>query len=366
MSASKTVLGLMSGTSLDGIDAAIVVTDGERVTARGLFTHMPYEEGFRERLKKALAMAHKAGGKVDDPFIKSLETDLTDLHAAAVRDCLKANPGLADDVSLIGFHGQTIFHAPDKGVTWQLGDGKRLAVACGKDVVYDFRTADVAAGGEGAPFAPLYHRALFRDMTGMGPVAVLNIGGVSNLTWIYGDDILAFDCGPGNALLDDWIKARTGKPYDEDGKIAKLGEMDETILKAWINHPYFCAEPPKSLDRNAWPLENLESLSLEDGAATLLAFTVGAILKSGNHLPAPPIRWIVTGGGRHNAFMMDQLAKTLRAEVVSIEDYGLDGDAIEGEAFAFLAARSTLGLPLSVPKTTGVKKPMPGGVLIRA
>jgi len=363
MSKKRTVLGLMSGTSLDGVDAAIVVTDGKKVFQRGVLEHHPYTTEFRGKLRRALDLAAQAGTKIRDAFFEGLGAELTDLHAAAVKSCLEANPGMAGDVSLIGFHGQTLFHKPEAKFTWQLGDGKRLAKATGLDVVYDFRSADVAAGGQGAPFAPLYHRALFQDMAGNQPVAVQNIGGVGNVTWIYGEDILSFDTGPGNALLDDWVRGHTDKPYDIDGKIARAGELNEAIIKAWINHPYFCATPPKSLDRNAWPLENLDKLSLEDGAATLLGFTVGSIIKSAGHFPKPPGTWVITGGGRHNAFMMEQLKNTL-GNVVPIENYGLDGDAIEAEAFAYLAMRSTLGLPLSVPGTTGVKEPTTGGVLI--
>lgn len=355
----------MSGTSLDGVDAAIIVTDGREVFERGILHHVPYDEAFRARLKDALARAAAAKAKVEDEFFKDLEADFTELNAKAVQECLDLNAGLAGDVTLIGFHGQTLYHEPEAGFTWQMGDGEALAKATGHDVIYDFRSADVAAGGEGAPFASLYHQALFREISEVNPVAVQNIGGVGNVTWIAGDAILAFDTGPGNALLDDWIFQHTGKPFDEGGKIAKLGDMDENVLKAWINHPYFCAEPPKSLDRNAWPVANLEKLSLEDGAATLLAFTVGSIIKSANHFPRPAKTWIITGGGRQNAFMMDQLGKTL-GNVVPIEHYGLDGCAIEAEAFAYLAMRSTLGLPLSVPTTTGVKKPTLGGVLVSA
>ena len=364
MSEKRTVLGLMSGTSLDGVDAAIVVTDGKAVFERGVLHHQAYTPDFRDKLRHALDLAAVTETRISDGFFKDLEGELTGLHAEAVKDCLAANPGLAKGVSLIGFHGQTLFHNPADKFTWQMGDGEQLAKATGLDVVYDFRAADVLAGGQGAPFASLYHQALFRELSEKTSVAVQNIGGVGNVTWIRGADILAFDTGPGNALLDDWVRAHTGKAFDEGGKIAKAGEMDEAIIKAWINHPYFCSEPPKSLDRNAWPLDNLDKLSLEDGAATLTAFTVGSIIKSANHFSERPGTWIITGGGRNNAFMMDQLSKTL-GNVVPIESYGLDGCAIEAEAFAYLAMRSVLGLPLSVPTTTGVKKPTCGGVLAR-
>ncbi|MCH8172726.1 MAG: anhydro-N-acetylmuramic acid kinase [Proteobacteria bacterium] len=365
MSKQKTVIGLMSGTSLDGIDAALVVTDGATVSRRGAFVHIPYGEDFRDQLKQALARAGSAGKKIGGKFFTGLEQELTGVHAYAVQECLQQNSMAASDVDLVGFHGQTVLHAPEAGITWQLGDGAMLARLVGIDVVSDFRSNDVKNGGQGAPLASLYHQALFQGMSKNYPVAVLNIGGVANVTWVSGDRLLAFDTGPGNALLDDWVSERTSQLFDEGGKLAAAGELDEEILSAWINHPYFSARPPKSLDRNAFPVENLKGLSIEDGAATLTAFTVGAIIKATAYFPSTAGTWIVTGGGRKNDFMMDQLAKILKVPVVPIENYGLDGDAIEAEAFAFLAVRSVMGLPLSLPSTTGVKEPMPGGVLVR-
>jgi len=361
----KSVIGLMSGTSLDGIDAALIVTDGLSVSSRSAFVHIPYGDDFRARLREGMARATEAKTKVKDDFFKGLEADLTEAHAGAVRDCL-AEAGLAAvDLDLIGFHGQTLFHAPAQKFTWQLGDGALLARLTGIDVVGDFRSNDIKNGGQGAPFLPLYHQALFRDMAAKTPVAVLNIGGVANVTWIHGDDILAFDTGPGNALMDDWIMAKAGKPFDDGGKLAARGSLNDKILKAWINHPYFCEEPPKALDRCGWPLDNLEKLSLEDGLATLSAFTLGAILKAANHFPSAAGTWIVSGGGRHNAHLMDQLKTFLKVPVVPIEDFGLNGDALEAEGFAYLAARSAAGLPLSIPTTTGVKEPSKGGVLFK-
>ena len=358
-----TVIGLMSGTSIDGVDAALVVTDGETVFARGQFCHIEYPDDFRARLRESLERAAAAGEKIKDSFFEALEKDLTEWHARAVALVLEENGKRAGDIDLIGFHGQTLFHAPEQKFTWQLGNGAMLARMTGIDVVGDFRSHDMKHGGEGAPFLPLYHRALFRDRAIDAPVAVLNIGGVSNVTWLFGDKILAFDCGPGNALMDDFVAKREGAAFDEGGKLAGQGTVNKTILTAWINHPYFCAIPPKSLDRNDFKVEQLEALSTKDGLATLAAFTIEAISKSTNHFEAPPQTWLVTGGGRHNDYLMERLGKKLAADFTPIEEAGSNGDSIEAEGFAYLAVRSVRGLPLSVPGTTGIDKPRSGGNL---
>ena len=247
MSKQKTVIGLMSGTSLDGIDAALVVSDGETVSRRGAFVNIPYSEDFREKLKQALKRAAQAGKKLEDKFFKDLEQELTEVHAFAVQECLQENRLAAVDLDLVGFHGQTVFHAPDEGITWQLGDGEMLARLTGIDVVSDFRINDVAHGGQGAPFASLYHQALFRGMTKNYPVVVLNIGGVANVTWVSNDQLLAFDTGPGNALIDDWVLAKTGQPFDQDGSLAaKVGAR---------------REPPEKLDQPPVLLQHTAEIS---------------------------------------------------------------------------------------------------------
>jgi anhydro-N-acetylmuramic acid kinase len=271
----------------------------------------------------------------------------------------------AADVAVIGFHGHTILHRPDARRTWQIGDGALLARLTGIDVVADFRAADVAAGGQGAPFAPLYHAALCHALD--KPVAVLNLGGVGNVTWIGADDrLLAFDTGPGNALLDDWAQRHTGKPCDENGALAAAGRVDAAVLGRLLGHPYFAKAPPKSLDRDDFTADAVAGLSAADGAATLAAFTCGAVAAARAHFPAPARRWVVTGGGRHNPVLMRGLAAALRVPVEPIEAIGADGDVLEAQAFAFLAVRSLRGLPLSVPGTTGVPRPMPGGRLFKA
>jgi len=349
-----TALGLMSGTSMDGIDAAIVRTDGGETVEPIAFQSFAYPEDFRERLWRLI----DTGEGRDE-----VERDLTERHAEAVTFCLKAGALLANDLDLIGFHGHTIDHAPAEGRTVQIGDGQYLASRIGVPVINDFRTNDVAQGGEGAPFAPAYHRILTVGMP--RPTVVLNLGGVGNVTWIGGDGegaLLAFDTGPGNALIDDWVLAATGEPYDDDGNLAAMGTVDRTALAALLAHPYFQLPPPKSLDRNDFDPSPVNGLSLEDGAATLGAFTVETIARATAFFPAPALRWIVCGGGRKNSWLIEELSRALGVDVDSAEEVGWNGDAVEAEAFAFLAVRSHLGLPLSYPGTTKVPAPATGGV----
>ncbi len=289
----------------------------------------------------------------------ALERRLTEAHAEAVR-LLIARHDLGR-IDLIGFHGHTILHAPQERRTWQIGDGALLARLTGIDVVGDFRAADVAAGGEGAPLVPLYHAALARRLE--RPLAILNIGGVANLTWIGAgeNEILAFDTGPGNALIDDWVLANTGAASDLDGALAAAGKVDEAFLARFLAHPYFARRPPKSLDRDEFAGFVPAGLSLADGAATLTAMTAASIALGARHFPAPARRFLVTGGGRHNPTLMAMLAARLGAPVAPVEAVGWEGDALEAQAFAYLAQRARKGLPLSMPGTTGVPRPVTGG-----
>ena len=342
----------MSGTSLDGIDAAFIATDGVSRVERGPFLTLPYEPEFRERLRAVL------GGR---GAVAEVEHALTEAHAEAVR-ALLARPGLGP-VDLIGFHGHTILHRPAEGRTWQIGDGARLARLTGIDVVADFRSADVAAGGEGAPFVPLYHRALAAGLA--RPLAILNIGGVANVTWVGAGDeaVIAFDTGPGNAPIDDWMRLKTGQIVDENGALAARGKIDEEAVARFLADPWFARVPPKSLDRDDFTRFSPVHLAPADGAATLTAMTAAAIAAASRHFPAPVERWLVTGGGRHNPTLMAQLGFRLGAPVAAVEAVGWDGDALEAQAFAYLAARAVEGLPLSLPTTTGVRVPTCGGRL---
>ncbi|MEZ0260993.1 MAG: anhydro-N-acetylmuramic acid kinase [Alphaproteobacteria bacterium] len=354
------VIGLMSGTSLDGIDAALITTDGENFIERDGFLTVPYDDTLRQRIRGCLNIPPECVNSVTD-----VERDLTIAHAETVKALLRQRGLKPSDVHLIGFHGQTIAHAPEKQFTCQLGDGALLAKLTGIDVVNDFRTADVQSGGQGAPLAPIYHAALSGARE--KPVVFLNIGGVANVTYIgTKGEMIAFDTGPGNALLDDWMLKKTGQRYDEDGKAASRGKVDEKLLGELMSHEFFAAVPPKSIDRNIFVSQAWKDLSLEDGAATLAAFTVAGVMQALKFMPEKPKAWIVSGGGRLNRSFMLALHDKLHVPVVLIEELGLNGDAIEAEAFAYMAVRSLRGLPISFPHTTGVARPMTGGRLSRA
>jgi len=362
------VIGLMSGTSLDGVDAALVDTDGEAVAVPGVALTMPYDTKTRATLRAAITDAQGvAAGAPVPQAIREAERLVTEAHAEAVFALSKKSGLRASDVSLIGFHGQTILHRPEQRWTWQIGDGALLARMTGIAVVNDFRSADVKAGGQGAPLVPLYHAALVREAKGLKPpVAMINIGGVANVTYIGADTILAFDTGPGNAPIDDWAHRHTGKPVDENGALAARGKVNGDVLDKMLNHAFFPRVPPKSLDRMDFTAEAVEGLSPEDGAATLTAFTAASIARAREHFPEPATTWIVMGGGRLNPKLMDELRARVNAPVLSAEDAGWRGDFVEAEAFAYLAARSRKGLPLSLPTTTGVAQPMSGGKFHRS
>lgn len=350
-------IGLMSGTSLDGIDAALLETDGEDYIAPKGWVHLAYDDDIRARVR---ALFNK------EPEV-DIARELTHLNAAAVQKLLTETKTPAKKIDVIGYHGQTISHAPERGHTCQMGDGALLAALTGIDVVNDLRQADVKAGGQGAPLVPVYHRAMAASLP--KPAAILNIGGVANATYIGADGaLIAFDVGQGNALLDDWMVQHTGKRFDEDGQTAAKGKVREDILCSMLSHPYFSRKVPKSLDRNAFiaEMEKLKNIPLENGAATLAAFTVAGIIKSLEHFPLAPKTWLVAGGGRHNDFFMRQITQKLGVPVRDINDAGFNGDATEAEAWAYLAVRSLKNLPITFPMTTGVKQPMTGGVLHHA
>ena len=346
-------IGLMSGTSLDGVDAAWLESDGERLGRVGPALTMPYDEALRADLRRMLDLAPTLSPA--DPWLADVTARLTARHAEAV-----AALGAAADI--VGFHGQTILHRPAARRTWQIGDAAALARAVGMPVAWDFRAADVAAGGEGAPFAPIFHAALAERLE--NPLAVLNIGGVANITWIGADGaLLACDTGPGNGPLDDWVRARTGAAFDRDGALAASGTANASVLASLLTHPYFARAMPKSLDRldfsAALAASGLSGLSAADGAATLAAFTAEAVARA--PLPGRPRRVLVCGGGRRNPAIMAALRARLGVPVDPAETVGWDGDALEAQCFAHLAVRVRRGLPLSFPGTTGVARPMPGG-----
>lgn len=360
---SLTSIGLMSGTSADGIDAALLETDGLSIHRFGPTHFIPYPE----TIKKAILQAY---GHVPGPEIKTLENTITELHADVVAGLLKKGSLQSADVDLIGFHGQTLFHKPpqqegERGETHIIGNGHLLAHLTQIPVIDQFRLNDIAHGGQGAPFVPLFHQALTKDLP--KPVAILNIGGVANVTWIGEEenDLVAFDTGPGNGLIDDWVREHTSLPWDEGGVIAARGCVNEHLLERWISHPYFSQPAPKALDRKTFKvfLEDIQKLPFDDGVATLTALTAKSIEKALHHFPQAPLAWFVAGGGAHNPTLLKMIMKRSNVLVKMAADQGWNGDAIEAQAFAYLAVRSLKNLPLSLPGTTGVPFPLSGGRL---
>ena len=392
-----TALGLMSGTSMDGVDAAVIRTDGRQVVECVAFESASYPPRFRQQIAACL-------NRRDDPDALLAETahGLTQIHANLVKS-------FDVPIDLIGFHGQTIWHDPAQRKTLQVGNAQFLANMTGIPVVYDFRSKDMAHGGQGAPLIPVYHRALVQSLVsdeqgverpsgrptaaqevrssegnedvnrsselrapaeGLRPVsdkrvAVVNIGGVGNVTYIGAEgELTAFDTGPGNALIDDWIRGHKAGEFDTGGACGLSGIVDSGKVDEWMTHAYFAQKPPKSLDRNDFKTCRADGMSVADGAATLADFTAQSIIASARHFPDPPESWIICGGGRHNQAIMQGLRRLTNAPVINSDDLGWDGDAIEAQGFAYMAVRSMLGLPLSFPSTTGVSTPMTGGSLI--
>jgi len=349
-------LGLMSGTSVDGVDLALIETDGERVGAFGPTLTVPYADDTRRTIRAAF------GADQANEATRAAERAVTEMHIEAVRRWSAEHGTAIASLDVVGFHGQTITHRPEKHFTWQIGDGAALARALGVRVVNDLRGADVLAGGQGAPLVPIYHAALVRDLP--RPLAVMNIGGVANVTWIGADDtLLAFDTGPGNGPIDDWCAKRAGVRFDKDGALAGSGKIDRTRLERFSEHRYFTRKPPKSLDRGDFSDSWADGLSAADGAATLTYGTARAIALAARHFPAPVTQWVIAGGGARNPTLLKAIAKETRGKVVTADSLGWNGDALEAQAFGFLAVRSLRGLPLTFPGTTGAPRPLTGGRL---
>jgi anhydro-N-acetylmuramic acid kinase len=353
-------LGCMSGTSLDGVDAAELVTDGLRILDFGRSGYRAYSAAERATLRAVLGRWPGAG-------LEAAARVVQDAHVALIADF--------PEVDLLGFHGQTLAHEPRGRGTHQLGDGAALAQALGRPVVWDFRSADVALGGEGAPLAPFFHFACAKWIGAEAPLAFLNLGGVGNLTWVdprhhapeEEGALLAFDTGPANAPLNDLVAARLGLDCDRDGALARQGRVEEGALELFLDEPYFRRMPPKSLDRDDFSLmlDLVRELSDADAAATMTAMAAAAVMQGMEHCPSPPERLLVTGGGRHNPVMMQMLSAGLDCPVLPVEAVGLDGDMLEAQAFAYLAVRVAHGLPTSGPGTTGVAAPVGGGQISR-
>lgn len=364
-------VGLMSGTSLDGIDVAVLETDGNDIRAFGPAAVYPYDGSEVALLRRALDEARGLTDRRARPgTLAQAEAMVTRRHEAAVAAFLAANAIDRASIHVVGFHGQTVLHRPQQGLTVQIGDGSALARALGLPVIHDFRAADVAAGGQGAPLVPAYHRALVRRLGWSQPVAILNLGGVANVTFIKGGaEPLACDTGPGNALIDDFMAQRTGRRQDANGAAAAAGEVNRAVLDRLLQHPFFGKPLPKSLDRDdfaRWVQPEMSALTTPDGAATLTAFTAAAVAAIVSKLPEPPQTWIAAGGGTHNRTMMRMLRERLApAQLRGAQELDWMADALEAQAFAFLAIRSLKGLPISFPGTTGAPRPLTGGVLAR-
>lgn len=367
-----TSLGLMSGTSMDGVDLAVVQTNGHDTIIRGKNAFVPYPDQLRQRIEQGLAEATAINKREERPgSLAELERDITHMQAEAVQQFLNDENIPAQDVDAIGFHGQTVLHRPQEGVTVQLGNGQQLSDETGIDVVYDMRANDMAHGGQGAPLVPVYHRALAHSLRNgeneHSPVVFVNIGGISNVTYTDSDNtLIAFDCGPGNGLIDQWMQMCAGQNFDEGGATGMRGQIVGKVLEHYLAHPYLDKPLPKSLDRLDFSPLLAGDVSLEDGARTLALITATIIIDASRFFPAVPDTWIVCGGGAQNKLIISDLQRLTRdqgSKIVTADEIGLSSDAMEAEAFAYLAIRSKLGLDLTWPGTTGCKIPVTGGVL---
>jgi anhydro-N-acetylmuramic acid kinase len=351
-------LGAMSGTSLDGVDAAVLRTDGYVIESFGARKYRSYVATERAAIAAGF-------GKWSGTEVNAATTVVETVHLEVLAEF--------DDVDLIGFHGQTLSHAPRQNGTLQVGNGEYLAKSLGLPVVWDFRSADVELGGEGAPLAPFFHHACAQFAGLKHPVVFLNLGGVGNVTWVdpaidqpeWEGALLAFDTGPANAPLNDLMQARLGQPFDRNGALASQGQVEQGALELFLAEPYFARIPPKSLDRNdfAEMVALVGELSDADAAATLTAMCAAGVAEAMQHCPTVPERVLVTGGGRHNPVLMEMLAVSLDCPVAAVETIGLDGDMLEAQAFAYLAVRVARGMPTSCPSTTGVRAAVGGGVV---
>lgn len=365
MKTVMTALGLMSGTSMDGIDAALIETDGEGAVQMGPSAELNYTDEERTLLRQALADALAMTQRSERPgVLTAAERLITRRHADLISDFLKEHDLSPEDIDVVGFHGQTVLHRPHQRLTVQIGDGQALADSLGIPIVYDMRAADVAEGGQGAPLVPVYHQALVRAAKLAGPVAVLNLGGVGNVTYVaQGRDPVAFDTGPANALIDDLMLERTGVAMDRDARQALAGQVDQDVLATLMTHPFFTQKPPKSLDRNAFSRVAVAGLSTSDAAATLAAFTAKSAAASRQWLQREPKLWIVCGGGARNPAILRFLREETGATVRTADELGWSASMMEAQAFAYLAVRSLKGLPLTFPSSTGVPHALTGGVL---
>ena len=363
-------IGFMSGTSMDGVDITLIESDGETVVRRGEGFLREYTPSERAIIEEAVAASRDLGDRTARPGPLALAEDaVTRAHIEAMTAYLTDTGLKPGDIDVAGFHGQTVLHRPEEALTVQLGDGALLARETGVDIVYDMRANDMAHGGQGAPLVPVYHAALAMGLPsalepGFGPVAFVNIGGISNVTFVApGVPPVAFDSGPGNALIDQWVEQNAGIPFDDGGRIASEGSADMAVVERYLSAPFFARNGPKSLDRGDFTLDGMAGLELSDGAATLSVLTAAAIARAAEKIETPPALWIVSGGGARNDAIMDALRAQAGADtrIVAAGEAGFNADMMEAEAWAYLAVRSRKGLPLTFPTTTGCREPVTGG-----
>jgi len=373
MSKSFYSLGLMSGTSMDGVDVSIINSDGNAKFKGILNKYFEYSEDLHENLVSSKDKINNSKDlKIHSKELDALQKEITLFHSKAVNEVVKE---IDFNINIIGFHGQTIFHNADEKISRQLGDGNLLSQLIKKKVVYDFRQNDLKNGGQGAPLTPIFHKLVSKEIKIDPPLCILNLGGIANITAIESDEnsnLVSCDIGPGNCLIDEWVRKKTGKKYDKGGSIAKLGKINTAILnQALDNRENLKTKTILSYDAKDFDLNFVRGLSLEDGAATITEFT-GTVLGDGildflNKLSNKPRKILVCGGGRKNLTLIESIKKKLveKNTIENIDNYGIDGDFIESQAFAYLAIRSSLKLPISFPKTTGCKEPSTGGILVQ-
>jgi anhydro-N-acetylmuramic acid kinase len=348
-------IGLVSGTSRDGIDVALIETDGESHVRPLAFQEHPYSPAVRDLIAQACAAASRLVTKErhNDPVIEEATRIVTSLHLEAVRKLLAYTGMERDEILVIGLAGHTLAHRPELKWTWQIGSGSVIADEIRIDVVSDFRDDDIAANGQGAPLIPVYHRAMAEEIA--KPLVIINLGGVANITGLYSDgDMSAFDCGMANALIDDWMLKHTGQPFDKDGAMAASGTVNDEIVADMLRHNFFKAFPPKSLDRDAFSIAAVEGLSVADGAATLTAFSAEGVVRGLVQIDQRPEKLLVSGGGRKNATLLRMIGERSGMTPVSIDKLGWNGDAVEAQGFAYMAVRKIKMLPITFPSTTGV------------
>ena len=368
-----TAIGLMSPASVAGVDAAIITTDGQGVVEAGPSLHLPYSRDLKIWIRRAIKAAQEGRDGAAD--IGKAAGELTLAHVEAVEELLEQADLKRTGIDVIGFHGHTIFHRPaasreDQGRSWQIGDGSVLAEEAKIDVVTSFRTEDVAEGGQGAPLVPVYHQALAQSLDGDGPVGIITLGDDVSVTFAIREgrdaQVMAFDCGPGDELLDQWATLKSGKAMSPDGSLARDGQVRTEILRMMMLNPYLRRKPPKSLGQFDFKLDSLLELSASDGAATLTALSAACVRLSEKHLPEEPKQWVVCGPGAENPSMLEALKKALDAPVRLAGEAGWNSNFLDAECIGYLAVRSLKKLPLTYPQTTRAPRPIHGGLFFKA